>query len=763
MVTYISKKASWLRCLVSFLPAAAVAALLCAFLAGPRLGLLYDFLLGWRAPPVSREILLIDSFTDASMSGWELGNDILEPGAASSLLYTMAELGARTLIIQVPILGLPAGGSVGEAEILHHFDEEFSLLSRNIRNLFDAIRIGSIAPADAAQYVGTLVELSEMGKERLVAALVRRDEESISRMENAAAFFGNARRPGDLRVQLIMAGDGGRPGVLAQRYEYSQPRPDRDGVLRRIAPVLNIPHISEDDVGERTLEHIIYGALKYRLEPYGIADLLPLDQSGAVLVEIPRRDGFRRISISDFLAYEETDRELRRLIAEGEAFGIFQNIAGENRPGFLFDYALALRYREGEHKQEWIAFRNRYFESLQIFLDGPTEMNMVRGFEEIVVALDSEAGIAQVLEMRDSLRQMFAALRAKHSEVMEIRQRLESALLDSFCILGNPAETEASALLANSIITRQAVHPGEERYLLWSALVFALLACFFVKSLGPASTLGVGALLTLFAALVFSVGFILSGHWFDPQVPAAASAVGAAASFVWALAAKTRYTRRFRAAYGSIVSRPCLKSVLLAGKPLPSQIMTVKAAVVAIKKLQPVSREIFSDRRASSQELIAFQEKASELARKAGGTIIGTDGDMVTACFGSPLERVFLGGKKYASLLESAVHTPAALALQSVDFASHVARIPECDSWYFGVHMGNCTFAWTALSGYFALGVPVIRAKMLSRLADRYQSRIVISASVSEALPDMVGKKLGILKDNDGTEKEHFYRLADSG
>ncbi|MCL2233670.1 MAG: hypothetical protein FWB99_11420, partial [Treponema sp.] len=326
---YISKRISWLRCLVSFLLAAGAAALLCILFAGPRLGPLYDFLLRWRSPSVSREILLIDS----SMPGGELGNGILEPGAASSLLYTMAELGARTLIIQVPILGLPAGGTAGEAEILHRFDEEFSLLSRNIRNLFDAIRMGSIAPADAAMYVGMLVELSEQGKERLVSALLRRDEESINRMEEAAAFFGNVRRPGDLRVQLIMAGYGGRPGILAERYEYSRPRPDRDGVLRRVAPVLTVPYISEEGAVERTLEHIIYGTLKYRLGPDGIAAILPLDSSGAVLFEIPRGDGFRRISISDFLAYEEADRELRRLIQEGEALGIFQNIAGENRPG----------------------------------------------------------------------------------------------------------------------------------------------------------------------------------------------------------------------------------------------------------------------------------------------------------------------------------------------------------------------------------------------------------------------------------------------
>ena len=743
MTAYISRKASWLRYLVSFLPGAGAAALLCVLFAGPRLGLLYDLLLSWRSPPVAREILLIDS----SAPSGELGSDILEPGAAASLLYTMAELGAQTLIIQVPILGLPAGGSADEAEILHRFDEEFSLLSGNIRNLFDAIRTGSIAPADAARYVGMLVELSEMGKERLVSALVRRDEESILRMESAAAFFGNVRRPGDLRVQLIMAGGGGRPGVLAETYEYSRPQSDRDGVLRRVAPALTVPYISENGAMERRLEHIIYGALKDRLEPHGIAAILPLDSSGAVLFEIPRGEGFRRISISDILAYEEADRELRRLIAEGEALGIFHAIAGENRPGFLFDHALFLRgggagTNTVQNRQAWISFRNRYFESLAYFLGGTGA---------IPVAASSP------------VTEIIAALRAKHDEVLSLRQRLETALVDSFSILGNPAYTEASALLANSILSGQAIRPGEQLHLFIAAILSVLITCFFIKSLAPAQTLGIGALLTLFFALVFSVSFILSGWWLDPQVPAAASGTGVLASFVWALVAKTRHARRFNLAYAPIVSRACLKSLIDAGRPLPSQIITTQAAVVAIKNFHPAAREDFPERLVASRQAIAFLEKTADLIKKAGGTIIGTEGDIIIACFGTPLERVYLENKKTPSPYEGVMYAPSAMALHAVDFVCNIARQSEYDTWNFGLHMGRCTFVWTALSGYFALGIPVQRAKILSRLTGRYQSRIIVSSSIHESLPDTVGKKLGILKENDGSESEHFYRIADDG
>ena len=111
MAAYISKKSSWLRFLTSFFLAAGASALLCVILDGPRLGPFYDLLLRLRpALPVSGELLIIDS----SVSGQELGDDILEPGAATSLLYTMTELRAGTLIIQVPVLGLSAGGTIGE-------------------------------------------------------------------------------------------------------------------------------------------------------------------------------------------------------------------------------------------------------------------------------------------------------------------------------------------------------------------------------------------------------------------------------------------------------------------------------------------------------------------------------------------------------------------------------------------------------------------------------------------------------------------------
>ena len=798
MTRYISKKSSWLRFFSSFLLAAIIALLLCIFLNGPRLGPVYDFLIRLRpAPAVSREILIIDS----SITGQMLGDDILEPGAATSLFYTMAELGARSLIIQVPILGLSAGGTVGEEEILHRFDEEFSILSRNIRNLFDAIRIGAVAPRDAARYVGELVELSERGKERLVSALVLRDELGVIKMEEAAAFFGYARRPGDLQVQLIMSGEGGRPGALAVSGEYSRVLPDRDGVLRRAAPIITVPDLSGDEYGQKTLEHIIYGALKTRfvsseiegsfglslfdLSPGpvlalrggpGRADMIiPLDSNGAVLFEPPRRrENFRRIGISDFLAYYEADRSLRLLLHEGENLGLFRHIQGEDWPGILFDHALFLRaepassFQGGNEERRllWREARNRYFDSLDDFLYGTAEMHLVMGYELRIADMvwdlspQARAEIERLTEMRNSVIQSFAALRARHNEVLELRQNLESALAGSFSILGNTRDVEASALLANSILTGRVVRPGRNIFLFLGSLFFALLTCFLIKSRPPASALVTGLVLAFLTGMGFSMVFIFSGPWLNPLVPAAACAAGALFSFAWALLAKFRYGRLFRFAFGSVVSAPCLESVINAGKPLPSQTQTVKAVVVAIKNTAPVGAS--SD--CPAKAVLAFQKKASSLLKNAGGTIIGSEKDLVTACFGSPLEKVFIRAKKKAAPHENNSEANPAPVLRAVDFVSEITGRSDYAFWNFGLDMGNCTFAWTALSGYFALGEAVEKAAIFSRLAARYRSRIVISAAIKEALvpaerPNLTVKKLAVLNAKEGAGGT-FYNLS---
>jgi hypothetical protein len=767
MAEYISRKKSWIRFAASFFPAGGIAVLLCTVMAGPRLGRLYDFLLPLRPPPpVSGELLIIDT----SSPGENILDNILEPSAAASVLLTMLELDAAALIIQVPILGLSAGDSAGEEEIVYRFDEEFGLLSRNIRSLFDAIRIGSVAPSEAARYVGELVELSERGKERLVSALVHRDEEGLIQLEKAAAVFGNVRRPGDLLVQLIRAGGegpaGGRAGALAPVNDYSRVPPDRDGVLRRIAPVLSFPGTEK--------EHIIYGALKSRYRSSAVEQgewgpvlriespvtggtdrIIPLDRNGAILFEIPHGgEDFRRTEFGRFLEYDEADRNLRRLLGDAQSLGIYDDLEGEKNPVFLYDYALSLRDEllaspPGADKSRWVEARNRYFDSLDEFLGGPSEMRLIRGYEDLIAMEElSDAGIAKLITLRDSVIQSFAAVREEYGETLDRRNDLESVLAGSFCIMGPLAsrtgDTKASALLANSLLTGRVIEPGRDLYLLLGALACVLLICFCIKRLGPVMTLGMGLFLSILTGAGFSAAFIVSGFWLDPQVPAAAAAAGTLCSFAWALGTRRGFNRRLRQAYGPFVSKPCLKRLIRAGRPLPSQTLTARTVAVAVRNPLLMTREDRENCLAGAKAVLTFQNEAVDLFKKAGAIITGCEEDLVLAAFGAPLD-------KTTTIALSAAKAAACIA--------GILKRPECSSWRFGLDSGECAFTWSALSGYSAFGRPMVRSRILSGLAARYKARVVVTAAVSEALPDILTRKLDVLKGKDGSGGAAFYEL----
>jgi hypothetical protein len=709
---------------------------------------------------------------DTSSPGENILDNILEPSAAASALLTMLELDAGALIIQVPVLGLSAGDSAGEEEIIYRFDEEFGLLSRNIRSLFDAIRVGSVAPSEAARYVGELVELSERGKERLVSALVHRDEEGVIQLEKAAAVFGNVRRPGDLLVQLIRAGgegpSGGRPGALVPGNDYSRVPPDRDGVLRRIAPVLSLS-------GTET-EHIIYGALKSRYRSSAVeqgewgpvlriespadsgsgADrLVPLDKNGAILFEIPHGgEDFRGVEFGKFLEYDEADRSLRRLLGDAQSLGIYDDLEGEKNPVFLYDYALSLRDEllsspPGADKSPWLEARSRYFESLNEFLYGPAEMRLIRGYEDLIAMEElSDAGIAKLITLRDSIIQSFAAIREKYAETVDKRNNLESILAGSFCVMGPLAsrtgDTKASALLANSLLTGRVVNPGRDLYLLLGALACVFLTCLCIKRLGPVMTLGAGLFLSILGGAGFSAAVIISGFWLDPQVPASAAAAGTLVSFALALGTRHGFNRRFKEAYGPFVSRPCLKRLMRAGNPLPSQTLTARAVVAAVRNPLLVTREDRENCLAGARALLAFQNEAADIFKKAGAVITGCEENLILASFGSPLDRTT---------------TIALSAAKAAGCIAGILKTPEYSSWRFGLDLGECAFTWSALPGYSAFGRPMVRSRIISNLASRYKVRVVVTAAVSEALPDILTRKLDVLKEKDGSGGAAFYEL----
>ena len=386
-----------------------------------------------------------------------------------------------------------------------------------------------------------------------------------------------------------------------------------------------------------------------------------------------------------------------------------------------------------------------------------------------------------------------------YNEVLDLRTRLETALIGAFCILGpsRPAaagssereknaplvpqnllrlfrsgppdsavgvsDAEASALLANSLLTGRVITPGRDLWLLLGGLACALLTSLFLRPMGAALSLGMGIFLSFLTGAAFSWRFVLSGIWLDPLVPASASAAAAFISVFWALVLKSRFSRQFRLCYGPAVSRPNLRRVIHEGRPRPAEAVTVRAAVAAVRNPGLMVQEDRVNPRSGAEASLTFREKAAESFRQAGGTIVGSEGDMVLACFGSPLERIALGGRKASSPYTDNAHARYAPAVRAIGFVTELLSREESSLWFYGLDIGECTFTWSPLSGYSAFGRPVVRARILAGLASRYHAQALITAQVNESLPDLPARKLDILKTKDGTGGEVFYEFRLKG
>jgi hypothetical protein len=777
MAAFITKKKSVLIFLCALLAGAAAAMLLNSLLKGPKLGPHYDFLMSRRVPPrIDRSLLLVDT------------EDIIEPGSAVQLILTLIEMDAAALVIESPVLSFSSGRE-GEGEIRYRFDEEFALLGRNIQNLFEAIRIGSVPPSESDRYVAELVELANRGKERLTLALVQHDEAGMARMERAAAAFGKTLKAGDLRL----------PNPVDSPW-YSRPRPDWDGRVRRIAPVL--------PDGE---EHVVYAALKdhFKTDRFKTETVpVPLDLNGAVLFEWPGKgEAFQRLPLDFFRQYGEADLNLQRLLKEADSLGIYSKIPPENSPLYLSEYALAIRDElladragtgeaepeeaEGggagqtgtgaEAKADWLRAREEYFSRLEEFLEGPSETSLVRGYEELIASEDlGEEGIARITALRDELIGVFGKLRAAWEELRDMRSFLRGTLASSFVILGPGREfqtpstkpafplpqgvfserpvlsgPETSLVLANSLLTGEAVQPGESRHVLPAAFLAMLPVILIMLRFGPWGGLAAGCIFSAFIGAGFSWSFVILGYWIDPLIPLGASFAAVLTVFSLSLVLASRGARRFRLAYGPYVNKICLRHLIHTGRPSLSERISVKAAVITIRETGLLSREDRAEPLAGAAAVKEFRETAAHTLKKAGAVIIGCNGDLVQACFGSPLERIGAGPSQdpYAHYSR----TPAVRAVECI--ADIAANMPKAASWHFGVDTGECAFVYLPVSGYSAFGRPVVRSRILSGLTSRYKSRTIISESVNGELRDIPVRKLNMLKEQDGSAGEAFYRL----
>ncbi|AEF84423.1 hypothetical protein TREPR_1994 [Treponema primitia ZAS-2] len=681
--------------------------------------------------------------------------DFIDPSAASQVLMTLTEMGADTLIIQTPVLENPSfggnfpgvsGDSSGSPGIRSRFDGEFALVERNIRNLFEAIRLGFILPSEAERYVGELVIITERGKDRLLQALVPQEKQE-KLLEHSAGVFGRLYLPGlDL---------------------YLGSAKDWDGKIRRIAPVM----IREDG---SEAEHIVFAALKsagtFSAGPEGDFPL-PTDETGALLFIPPNLEeqDFRRIPLAAFQEYEEADREFGRLLTNAENQGIYKDLDPVAYPGYLHKYTEEIRDEllaapDQEKKDLWLNARAGYFKSLDEFFNGPSETSLVDGYERMIASESlGVEGIRRVTVLRNELILTFRNLREKYAELLRLRSAMEAELSGAFCILGAPGENsdlESSALMANTLLTGRVFSPdtGQDT-LVWS-LLGVLVILTSIALTGPWVSLGLGLVLTAALGFGFSESFILRSYWMDPLIPLSGALAGIISSFVFALLAKYREANRLRRAYGPRMDPSWLKGLIRAGGPGLSETLNTNAAIVVVREGNLKGLENRSSPQEAAQAASAFLKEVLKVFGKAGGVLSGIEGDTAVFAFGSPLERRAMTKMKGAVPYDDRDKVPAPQS-PGARAASLVKELLEKSppSWRFALDTGECAFSWSAATGYTAAGHPVISARLLSGLTQRYKTRNLVSSRICSLAPDLAAKKLGALVDQNNNERKEFFEL----
>ncbi|MDR2731115.1 MAG: hypothetical protein LBB81_09505 [Treponema sp.] len=705
MAAFISAKKSVLLLFITFVVSVSLMFLLNFLFKGPKLGSVYDFFLKQRRPlPVSREILVINT------------GEYVESAGVFSALMAMTETGASSLVLQARILGSSSPIAGNDEEIRYRIADEYKRIESNIRSLFEAIRTGSVTPAKAPDYVDSLVDLTRRGGDRLVSGLLDRDEDLL----RAAAVFGNY-------------------------YEANLKSPvDPDGVLRRVHPAAE----------EYSDEHVVFQILKKRFNSAEIEkrekkSFLVLKRTDGINFEIPLDRGdnillakndsnFRKIDISLFRGYEDASRAMRQALNEADELGAFSLVQAEVSPLVLGDYAQylleeLLKNPDEKKRDAWIAARGGYIKYLNEFLYGTPEKKLTEGFGNVLAEkeIDNMETAVKLEALRDEMVRSFSVMREKHREFEDVYNLLRRELNGSFCVMGPyypDSAAEYSALFANTLMSGSHIKPAAGFYSLVFPAGAVLLLLLIVFSMPCFTLFFTGAGISIVVFFAFGLGFTFSGYWIDPLTAFIPCMTGTLILFYCKYKLNKAGVNRFRAAYGNAVHEEVLNNLLKKGKPKVNETITCHASVIAVKDPE-ILRKIENEKpEYSAQTEKKFYNEAKRLLFGKGAVIAGYEGNMVVACFGSPLNKSNKCEYRARSLVRE------------------LLADKDC-RWYFGIDSGECSFYWSAEKGYSVNGKPAVRAKVLASKTNSHKVRAIISDSTREQL-GMSANRIGALHEN---------------
>ncbi len=431
---------------------------------------------------------------------------------------------------------------------------------------------------------------------------------------------------------------------------------------------------------------------------------------------------FRRLDVATVLDYFDTERAVRAQLAEMESAGYFGGVDPEKRPAFLAEYVLSRRREMLDNPQSWSVSKwleagDAYENGIDALLNGSTEGDLLGTLQ------------SQRAELEGVLRGSFVIIAPKPDPA-----RLpEDIWLD-------PSEGETAAARINGVLTgaHVLVPTGEPLRLL--AFLAAVAVAGVLSLLTPIAAVA-GTLVAAAAVLAgVVVLFLRTGIWIDPIYLAVAFGVTAAAAILVGAVFRVRVAGRLQGNPAYRFPKRLLNSLLTRGFRTADIEGKYRAAVVAVRYVgQPLVPDDFLE--TVSREIVDLN-----------GVILGADGPVVIAAFGTPID----GLKRFRNrsfARTGSVERACAAVLQMVE--SYAPNTRHC-----GIDVGEITFSVTKTGGYGATGRAIGYAQRLSELTMKYGCRALVSHGVvEEAEKRWTVKKRGLIVDSVLEKKSPFFEL----
>ncbi len=628
----------------------------------------------------------------------------------SEFFLILEEMGAEQAVLTLPEKMLESSyllSSDRKEHVQYRFDEEFDLIKKNIASLFDAILYGAVRPRDAVQFVENLLSLTDKSKERLVDDTIHIAAKETLLLDKVRRVFG------------------------------------------------------EDNLGTA---------------PMGLGYSFPEFDAAITVADYPRLPDdtlpFRRLPMELINNYLKLDEELVLLLTAMEKAGYLSGTQPDMYPTFLYEHVRNLLLElldapQEKTKNAWLGAKKRYEQSVSTLLLGKTETELDKGFANLLTdGVIEETQGKRIQEQRDHLAEAFSETRKAFADLMAVKELLSQELRGALCIVGiapdperkienvwsEPTAAEAAAAEIQSI------RSGRHSLILtgWKQRVFIAIPGLFFTLLLSALSLPMVFLIGFLAMLATGAGFFLlyitTGIFVHPIYAALApgAAVIATVFAVWLL--RIGYARRINPVTGNRFPRLNQWVLGTIGKSPAESLRSNQTVILAVRCRSVIKWE--ADRQGVRRAAILreFHRAAGRVIKKHGGVIVGADGDVVLAGFGTPFNTV-----SSRTLPDLGVHVNNALLVAS-DLSRRDAG--SCDAWSCGLDAGECSFYFSSLNGFSVEGSTAVYARILSGLASRYENHILATADIVKAAgKEWTGERLDSMVDKANGMEMAFYAL----